>query len=197
MPEIIPVSNDGNREIMVTLDGVDYRFRTYYSQGQHDGWYMDIKTGNGEPILLGRRITTGAANIIKGHGDLFKGRQLTVVVLHGHETNAKNLGDGVYLLWFGEGEANPYVVGDPMIDIPADEWTFRSTSGFFFGQDAAKDIYIRNRIRAGIRDALLFLSDEGDVTIKDLIAPYAENNYVSEESGDIVLRNEALHDYEQ
>lgn len=124
MPCLIPVNNDGNREIVEDTGGGVFRFRTYFVSGEMDGWYLDIRTATGDPLLLGIRIVPGCPNLLKGQGDTFKDVQLTVAVLNGTETEAKYLGDGVYLYWMNPGDANPFQIGDPMIDIAADDWAF-------------------------------------------------------------------------
>lgn len=125
MPVLIPVNSDGNREIQVPLGDAVYRFRTYYSTGQHDGWLLDIFDADGAPLLVGLRITPGAPNILKGQGDRFRDVQLAVAVISGSEADRDALGHGTFLVWYGPGERNDFVIGDPMIDIPADQWTFR------------------------------------------------------------------------
>ena len=127
MPSLIPATNEGNREILVdTAGGGVYRFRTYFSQGQMDGWYMDIRTSTGDALLLGKRVVPGCPNILKGHGDLFRDVQLAVVVLNGSEQNPNSLGNGVYLYWLNPGERNPYQIGDPLTDLTPDDWRPKS-----------------------------------------------------------------------
>ena len=123
MALLIPVTNAGNREIFVnTGGGGAYRFRTYFSQGQMDGWYLDIRTTTGDPLLLGKRIVPGCPNLLKGQGDNFRNVQLLCVVLNGSETMPDALGNGTYLYWMNPGDANPFTLGDPMIDLSADDW---------------------------------------------------------------------------
>ena len=126
---LIPVTNDGNREILVDTGGGGpspaggvYRFRTYFSKGQMDGWYLDIRTSTGEALLLGKRIVPGCPNLLKGHGDTFRDVQLAAVVLNGTETKPEYLGNGVYLYWLNPGERNPFVLGDPMLSPPDEDW---------------------------------------------------------------------------
>ncbi|MFB6373826.1 MAG: hypothetical protein ABEN55_12130 [Bradymonadaceae bacterium] len=40
----------------VELDGVEYRMRFEYKQ-RNGGWYLDLYTATGDPIVLGRRLT--------------------------------------------------------------------------------------------------------------------------------------------
>lgn len=123
MAILIPVNNDGNREILVdTGGGGVYRFRTYYSQGQMEGWYLDIRTTTGAPLLLGKRIVPGCPNLLKGQGDTFRNVQLTVAVLNGTEMTPNALGNGTYLYWMNPGDSNPFTLGDPLIDLSNDDW---------------------------------------------------------------------------
>lgn len=123
MPMLIPVNSDGNREILVdTGGGGVYRFRTYFVQGQMDGWYLDIRTTTGDPLLLGKRIVPGCPNLLKGQGDNFRDVQMAVVVLNGTEMQPKYLGNGVYLYWMNPGDKNPFQLGDPLIDLSSDDW---------------------------------------------------------------------------
>lgn len=186
---IVPNDNSGNREIQVELGGKLYHFRTYFTQGQYDGWLMDIGDGNGQPLLTGKRITPGAPNLLKGNGDTFEGLQLAAVVIEGDETKPEALGNGTYLAWFGEGETNPFVIGDPMIDIPAEDWAFRDTSDYYFGETNAGDVYVRSEIRNPPDDPILAMDAHGDVYIKDYVVPGASNDYLYHDGDDIVLRD--------
>ena len=125
MAFIIPVNSDGNREILVSTGSGEYRFRTYYTQGQDDGWLLDINDPEGNPLLAGRRLTPGAPNIIHGFGDTLRGMQVLVVVMSGTERDMEGPGNTFFPLWFGPGEENPYRIGDPMVDIPAAQWAFK------------------------------------------------------------------------
>lgn len=123
MAMLLPVTNAGNREILVdTGVGGLYLFRTYFTQGQMDGWYLDIRTTDREPILLGKRIVPGCPNLLKGQGDSFRNVQLAVVILNGSEQNPDSLGNGVYLYWMNPGDKNPFALGDPLIDLSSDDW---------------------------------------------------------------------------
>lgn len=187
--QIIPTTSHGNREIQVELGERTYSIRTYYSQGQYDGWLMDISDAQGNPLLLGKRITPGVPNLLKGNGDTFGGAQLAAVVVEGDETTPDALGNGTYLAWFGEGEENPFVIGDPMLDIPVDDWAFRDASDFYLGETADGDVYVRTVIRRPPDDPILAMRGAADVCIKDNIAPGSENDYLYELDGDIILRD--------
>lgn len=124
MAIIIPATNDGNREVTVNTGSGVYRFRTYYTQGEMDGWYLDIRDDEGNVLRTGIRIVPGCPNLLKGQGDMFLGVQLACAVASGTETTPTALGEGTFLVWFNPGEANPFVIGDPLIDIAPDEWDF-------------------------------------------------------------------------
>lgn len=121
---VIPVNSAGDRTITVPVGGRIYMFRTYYSQGQDDGWLMDIGDSNGAWMITGLRITPGAPNILKGLGDAFLGEQMTVVTLSGTERDLDGLGDGTYPAWFAADDENPFDVGDPMIHIDPEDWNW-------------------------------------------------------------------------
>lgn len=129
MPVLLPVTNHGNREIRVKTDDGTYRFRTYYSQGQCDGWFLDIYNHDFYPLITGLRITPGATNILKGHGDLLQNVQLAVVVISGSETSPEMLGVGTFLLWYNPGEKNDLVIGDPLLDLSVGNWDFGEPEG--------------------------------------------------------------------
>lgn len=119
---LIPATSDGNREILVDTGGGMYRFRTYFTQGQTDGWYLDIRTTTGEPLLLGKRIVPGCPNLLKGQGDRFGGARLAAAVLNGSERDPDSLGNGVHLYWMNPGDADPFTLGDPLLALAADDW---------------------------------------------------------------------------
>lgn len=121
---VIPVNSAGDRTITVPVDGNIYTFRTYYSQGQDDGWLMDIGDSDGAWLATGIRITPGAPNILKGLGDKFNGEEMTIVVLSGTERDFDGLGNGTYPVWFEVDVENPYDVGDPMIHIDPEDWNW-------------------------------------------------------------------------
>lgn len=114
---LLPLNNYGNRTISVDIGEDVYTFRTYYSAGEVDGWFMDISDASGAALVRGRAIVPGADNLLRGLGDAFEGQALLCVLLHGTERAAKNLGEGLFLLWIGAGEENPYKVADPMLYV--------------------------------------------------------------------------------
>lgn len=131
MPMLIPLSSHGNRSIAVdTRGGGVYRFRSYYSMGMYDGWFLDIANYNEETLIKGVRIVPGCPNLLIGHGDRFAGRQLACAVLSGREDAPDALGNGTYLVWFNPGEVNPFVIGDPLLDIPYDQWAFHQDRSY-------------------------------------------------------------------
>lgn len=124
MPVLLPMTADGCRSVMVEdLPGGPKRFRSHYSQGQADGWFLDVFEPGGKALLRGIRCVPGAADLLKGQGDRFR-EALVCVALAGSEAAPEALGNAVQLVWFGEGEANPFRPGDPLLDIPEDEWAF-------------------------------------------------------------------------
>lgn len=126
MPITIPVTGagTGDRRIQVNTGDAHYWFRIYYSEGQEDGWFLDIADIAGRPLLVGKRIAPGAPNLLKGHGNAFRGAQLAAVVLSGEARDPGVPGAGINLVWYGAGERNDHVLGDPLVDIAPDDWQF-------------------------------------------------------------------------
>lgn len=180
MAMLLPLTSDGNREIIVKTGNVgSYRFRTYYSQGQLSGWFVDIRDTVGTPLLLGKRIVPGCPNLLKGQGDRFRGIQLVTVIVNGSETAPDSLGSGIYLLWFNPGETNPFNVGDPLIDIPYDYWEFgREVPNKLFGGDGTGNVWMKGLVSVDATDPLAALDAYGNVGIKPDSAPSTENEYM-------------------
>lgn len=191
MPVLIPLTSAGNREITVnSLGGGVYRFRAYFSQGIYDGWFVDISDPMGTPLLKGMRIVPGCPNLLKGQGDKFQSIQLACAVIAGNETLSNALGNGTYLIWFNPGEINPFNVGDPLIDIPYDQWAFhQGASNRFFDSDGEGNIYIEDVVLAGSIDKLANLGAQGDITIKPTAGAGTENEYFRiDENGNMVMK---------
>lgn len=185
MPTLIPVSDAGNREIVVdTRGGGVHRFRTYFSQGSHDGWFLDIADYAEKPLLRGIRIVPGCPNLLKGQGDRFHGLQLACAVLSGKETAPDALGNGACLVWFNAGEENPFALGDPLLDIPYDQWAFHhGSTNRFFDSDGAGRIFLEAEILAGTTDPLATVAAAGDVRINGSGPVGAQNEYFAIDAG--------------
>lgn len=184
MPVIIPLNDAGNREITVnTLGGGVYRFRSYFSQGYaglYDGWFFDVSNTSGNALLKGVRITPGCPNLLKGQGDNFQDIQLACAVISGVETSPSALGNGTYLAWFNAGETNPFDVGDPLIDIPYDEWAFgEGTRSKFFADDGRSSIRVTGKISESATDALFALDDSGSMRVRPVVSAGTGNDYMS------------------
>lgn len=125
---IIPVSNYGNRTISWSPDGTTrYFFRTYYSDGMIPVWLLDILDVDGIPLAMAIPLVPGTANLIKGYGDKFpEGAQLVAVLTDGDEKSPDALGEGLQLVWFTDPDENPYKIGDPLVDVRADDFTFQT-----------------------------------------------------------------------
>lgn len=186
MPTLIPVSDAGNREIVVdTRGGGVRRFRTYFSQGLYDGWFLDIADYAQKPLLRGVRIVPGCPNLLKGQGDRFRGVQLACAVVSGRENAPDALGNGTYLVWFNAGEKNPFVLGDPLLDIPYDQWAFhQDATNRFFDSDGAGKVFVVDTVLAGSTDPLATVAAGGDARIKGTGSVAAQNDYfVIDENG--------------
>jgi len=55
MPIIVPIKNDPNHQLAITLDNVVFNLRFLYNETK-DSWVMDIKDGNNTPIITGLRL---------------------------------------------------------------------------------------------------------------------------------------------
>lgn len=193
MPTLIPVSNAGNREIAVdTRGGGVRRFRTYFSGGAHDGWFLDIADYAENPLLRGIRIVPGCPNLLKGQGDRFRGVQLACAVLSGKENAPDALGNGTYLVWYNAGEVNPFALGDPLLDIPHDQWAFhQDATNRFFDSDGAGRVFVADKVLAGSTDQLATVAAGGDVTIKRTGSAEAQNDYfVIDENGTMRMKGQ-------
>jgi hypothetical protein len=191
MPTLIPLNSQGNRTITVdTRGGGLYSFRSYFSMGIYDGWFVDIADSVGTDLLLGIRVVPGCPNLLKGQGDRFPGRQLACVVLSGRETAPDALGNGTYLVWFNPGEVNPFVIGDPLLEIPYDQWAFhQAATNRLFDSDGAGRIFIEGIVLAGTTDVLATLTSGGRISLKPSAAPGAENDYFRiDENGNMAIK---------
>ena len=194
MPAIIPLNDDGNREITVdTLGGGVYRFRSYYSQGvngRYDGWFVDIADSVGSMLLRGIRIVPGCPNLLKGQGDNFRDIQLACVVLNGKEDSPDAIGGGTYLVWFNSNESNPFDAGDPLIDIPYDQWAFhQDATNKLFGSDGEGVVFVEGVVLAGSVDTLAVLDTGGIVSLKASVASGTNNEYFAvADNGTVVMK---------
>ena len=155
-----------------------------------DGWYLDLRTTTREALLLGKRIVPGCPNLLKGQGDNFRNIQLAAVVLHGKETAPNALGNGTYLYWMNPGDANPFQLGDPMIDIPYNQWAFhQDASNRLFESDGDGSVLLEGVVLSGSTDNLANLDTGGNVSIKPNSASGTSNDYMYiDESGNMVMK---------
>lgn len=191
MSILIPVNSDGNREILVNVgEGGVYRFRTYFTSGQADGWYLDIRNTAGDPLLLGRRIVPGCPNLLKGQGDNFRNIQLAAVVLYGSERTPDALGNGTYLVWFNPGEENPFLLGDAMIDVPYNQWAFhQDASNRLFESDGNGNVRLEGVVLAGATDRLASLGATGNIRIEPNSTAGTNNVYMKiGKNGNMVMK---------
>ena len=109
----LPLNADGERTFICQLGENAYRFRTYFA----GGWLMDIYDLEENLLAGGVRIVPGSPNLLKGRGDLFYGVQVVATLEYGKAEGMDALGEYLNVLWFEEGEDNPFQVGDPMDNI--------------------------------------------------------------------------------
>lgn len=191
MPTMIPLTSHGNRSILVdTRGGGVYRFRSYFSMGMYDGWFIDIADSADAVLLRGIRVVPGCPNLLKGQGDRFAGMQMACVVLSGRENAPEALGNGTYAIWFNPGEENPFVLGDPLIDIPYDQWAFhQDATNRFFESDGAGRVFVERTVLAGSTDKLATLDQAGNIAIDGTGTVGAQNDYfVIDENGNMRMK---------
>lgn len=122
MPVEIPVTPAGERIVSVNVGPDVFTFRTYFVLGADRHWLLDIQDGQGQPLILGINLVSGADNLLKGMGDTLEGYQLYLHVESGSEKDEEALGNTMMLVWFNPEEKNPFTPRDPMDTIGSDLW---------------------------------------------------------------------------
>lgn len=120
MPLTLPVTNYGNRKFDTPVAENGYTFRTYYID--RSGWFVDIADNGGQEQIQGLRIVAGANSMVKGYGDKFQNEAILAYLVRGLESDTENLGDGLKLLYVGQGDENPVPYEDPMLADNFLEW---------------------------------------------------------------------------
>lgn len=193
MAIVLPLDASGNREIMISTPDWTYLFRTYYSDGPEPGWFMDIRDVQRNPLRLGLRIVTGAANSLKGLGETLKNDQMVPVTLSGGYAGTNALGNTAQVVWYGQGETNPYPLGDPMIDIPIGDWIASPKPvfepGYFLGLGKDNRVFVRNEINVS-NDGYFSLRPNNVITLADNPSGTESNQYVAVIVGNqVILKN--------
>lgn len=115
MPPIeLPLTSDGDRNVLVNVGPATFKFHTYYVTGPFCYWYMDILDLNNDYLVAGIKLVPGAVNIIKGLSVPLHEYTMTVGLLSGSAGNPFALGDTLYVGWYNPGQVIPYKLKDPM-----------------------------------------------------------------------------------
>ena len=115
MPSIIPVTNDGDRQITIALGDNAFNIETYYLPNIKR-WVMDIYDTDQTPILTGISLNTGVTNLVKGKAKIFDGQAIRCISIDGTENNTpESLGTKCFLLYYPKGETPPVLYKDKMI----------------------------------------------------------------------------------
>lgn len=112
---VLPLSSAGERTFQCTLGEQYFAFRSYYVKGFQDLWYLDVMTGDQEPLAMGRRIIPGSINIFKGFANVL-GELAAVVILNDgfSVSDPDELGGELWVAWYPNAADNPFQDGDPM-----------------------------------------------------------------------------------
>lgn len=115
MPQLIPLTNDGDRTITVTLGENQFVLETYYLPNIKR-WLMDIYDMDDNPILLGISLNVGVGNLVKGKTPLFEGQALRCVSPTGEENDTPtSLGTTCFVYYYETDETPPQLYKDKMI----------------------------------------------------------------------------------
>ena len=116
MPQVIPFTNDGDRQITIALGDNMFILETYYLP-TIKVWVMDIYDIDENPILLGISLNVGVGNLVKGKTQIFEGQTIRCVSTDGSENNTPtSLGTTCYVEYYPVGEEAPALYKDKMLD---------------------------------------------------------------------------------
>ena len=107
-------ANPASRVMVDTGNGV-FVFATYWLPNKKV-WLMDILDSSSNLLLSGIALLPGIDNLLKGHGELFKGLVMQVQCIEGTVNNtADSLGNTAQVLFLTSSETNPIVYPDPLL----------------------------------------------------------------------------------
>ena len=107
-------ANPASRVTVDTGSGV-FVFATYWLPIKRV-WMMDILDSSSNLLLSGIALLPGIDNLLKGHGELFKGLVMQVQCVKGTANNTfDSLGNTAQVLWLTSDEINPIVYPDPLL----------------------------------------------------------------------------------
>ena len=111
----LPLNNYPSATVTVDTGNGVYIFATYFMPTK-SVWMLDILDSASNLLLSGIALLPGIDNLLKGHGELFKGICLQVQCNAGTFNNTSDsLGNAAQVLWFLSTEANPIVYVDPLL----------------------------------------------------------------------------------
>lgn len=115
MPQLIPLTNDGDRQITIALGENVFVLETYYLPNIKR-WLMDIYDINQQPILLGISLNVGVGNLVKGKAPIFEGQTIRCVSPTEQENNTPtSLGTTCFLYYYPVGDEAPALYEDKML----------------------------------------------------------------------------------
>lgn len=115
MPKIIPFTNEGNRQITISLGENMFILETYYLP-TIQRWIMDIYDTDENPIILGISLNVGVGNLVKGKAPIFEGQTIRCVSPTGQENNTPtSLGTTCFVYYYAVGEEAPALYEDKML----------------------------------------------------------------------------------
>lgn len=115
MPQLIPLTNDGCRQITISLGENMFILETYYLPNIRC-WLMDIYDIDENPIILGISLNVGVGNLVKGKAKIFEGQALRCVSPTGQENNTpSSLGETCFVYYYEKGEEPPALYEDKML----------------------------------------------------------------------------------
>ena len=116
MPREITTRSDLRKHRQrVELDGTEYRVVLTWRQRPR-AWYMDLYTGGGDPIALGRRLSPGWSPQRTASDERLPPGALLVAGPEGYSRT--DLGDRLRLLYYTEDEIAS--LPDPVPDAPVE-----------------------------------------------------------------------------
>ena len=95
--ELIPLTSDGSRKVVVTTDAGILTFTTYYMT-LIKSWLCDIEDANGVALVTGLNLVISVDNLLKGR-NVLKNHILRVISEGNTENNtSKSLGNKCFLI---------------------------------------------------------------------------------------------------
>lgn len=106
MPQLIPLTNDGARQVTVATNAGVYTFTTYYVP-LIQSWLMDIDDADGNRLITGMNLVSGVDNLLKGSAGKLNGATMRVYCTEGENNTPDSLGVTSFLVLFSQDEEIP------------------------------------------------------------------------------------------